>query len=65
MGLCPIPQQGTSFPAPFLRFAAVLSYDVTITPQLSHSKETIFPYGVRGVAPRKEFIHEELTNRGN
>ena len=25
MGLCPIPQQGTLFPAPFLRFAAVLT----------------------------------------
>ena len=24
MGLCPMPQQGTLFPAPFLRFAAVL-----------------------------------------
>ena len=52
-------------PRPHLRFAAVLSYDVTITPQLSRSKGTIFPYGVRGVAPRKEFIHEELTNCGN
>ena len=64
VGLPPKPAWGP-VPRPHLRFAAVLSYDVTITPQLSHSKETIFPYGVRGDAPRKEFIHEKLTNCGN
>ena len=32
LGLCPKPQQGTSFPAPFLRFAAVLSHRQKIPP---------------------------------
>ena len=64
VGLPPKPAWGP-VPRPHLRFAAVLSRKHKNPPQLSRSKGTIFPYGVRGGAPRKEFIHEELTNCGN